>query len=104
MLREKLHFTDTKPRGDIRRYYICLGKPTYNGPLKQRKAVANKKFAFEQLTYPDRLDKELQRMIVAHINASSDAGTTTVTATATTTGTATNIPTVGRRRGGGDGI
>ena len=38
----KLNFVAIRPKGELRQYYICLGKPTYTSPLKQKRDIANK--------------------------------------------------------------
>ena len=56
-----LNFAAIKPKGELRQYYLCLGKPTYTSPLKQIKDMANKKYAFGQISYPDIADRMLKK-------------------------------------------
>ena len=55
----QLDFAAIKPKGELRQYYLCHDKPTYTSPLKQIRDVANKKYTFEQISYPDTADRIL---------------------------------------------
>ena len=55
----KLHFATCRLLGKPRQYYICFGKPTFTFPNKQVKDIASRKFDYECLGYPDKVDKEL---------------------------------------------
>ena len=64
----KLHFVSFRKKGKAKQFYLCLVDSTFKSPTKQLEAVSNKKFAFEELTYLDYADKELRKMLVAHIS------------------------------------
>ena len=64
----KLHLGSFRERNRPLLYYICLGDSHFSYPAKQRKAVLNKKLAFEELTYLNVEDKKLRSMINRHLS------------------------------------
>ena len=93
---QKLHFATTQRKNEARQFYICLARPQYTNPIKQLKAVASKKFAFEELVYMDQGDKNLRNMILLHINMLDANGsihaTTSPPATSTVSPPLTSSP------------
>lgn len=52
----KLHFEHYQPRRGLKQWFVCYGRPTYNGPGKQIRACANRKFAYAMLPYNSSQD------------------------------------------------
>ena len=61
----KLHYAATKPRGEVRQYHICLGKPIYSSPLKKVKAISTRFFLIEELVYPDLVHRSLPYLSIS---------------------------------------
>ena len=59
----KLYFVTVRKKVGPRSYYICLGDATYQSLGKQHIVISKKQFAFEEITYLDTADRELQKML-----------------------------------------
>ena len=58
--KNQFHISNTHFKGEMKTYYVCIGKPHFSGPAKQQKAIINGAFAYNSIRYINASDKSLR--------------------------------------------
>lgn len=64
----EVHVPDTHLMGGIRKYFICLCKPFFNGPMKQLDLVKKDEYACIHLQYLTNIDRQLKSKLQDYID------------------------------------